>query len=82
MNRAPFEGFVVDNPGLFRVLGTPARMEKAATTEGAQAELEALQGSMEAALNSVRTTMRNAQPALDQDVVVRMERYLQDGLTN
>ena len=80
MNRAPFEAFAVDIPGLFHALSTPARMEAAATPADALASLAALTGHVEDALNSVRTTMRNSQPPLDRDVVVRMERLLQDSL--
>ena len=73
---------MVDNPSLFKVLGTPALMEKATTPASALEELSKLQGSMESALHSARTTMRHSQPPLDLDVIVRMERLLQDGLTN
>ena len=70
----------MDNPGLFKTLSTPALMEKAVNTEAALEELLKLQGAMESALHSVRTTMRNSQPPLDLDVVTRMERLLEDGL--
>ena len=81
MNRAPFEAFVVDNPQLFEVLSTPAVMEAAETPAAALGALNALRGNVEGALNAVRTTLRTSQPPLDKDVVVRMERLLQDSLT-
>jgi hypothetical protein len=70
----------VDIPGLFSALSTPAVMEAAATPEAALSALQGLKGHVMDALNSVRTTMRNSQPPLDKDVVVRMEHLLQDSL--
>ena len=80
MNRAPFEAFAVDAPGLFSVLGAPARADAAGSAGAALAELEALRPAAEAALAQVRTTMRGAQPRIDEDVVARMEALLADAL--
>jgi hypothetical protein len=80
MNRAPFEAFAVDIPGLFHVLSLPAQMEAAATPSAALGVLAGAQGHVQSALEALRTTMRTSQPPLDKDVVVRMERLLQDSL--
>ena len=80
MNRAPVEAVAVDAPGLFSVLGAPARADAAGSAGAALAELEALRPAAEAALAQVRTTMRGAQPRIDEDVVARMEALLADAL--
>jgi hypothetical protein len=80
MNRAPFEAFVVDNPRLFDVLSAPALMESASTTAEALAILQGVRPSVEESLQTIRTTLRQVQPPLDKDIVVRMEAALSDSL--
>ena len=55
-------------------------IHKAFSGSGKDLILAALRGHVEGALNAVRTTLRTSQPPLDKDVVVRMERLLQDSL--
>jgi len=80
MNRAPFEAFAVDVPGLFEVLGAPARADAACSAAAALAELAGLRAAAEAALAQVRSALRGAQPRVDEDVVARMEALLADAL--